>query len=536
MPSYYDQYREKQRKIADIYNAIALLHWDKETYLPNKGASFRAQQIATLSGIAHNEFVDSRFGRLLNRLANMTILSEKEMKNIVLTQKDYDKATKFTDEFVKKKSLAVSEAYHSWIEARKANDYEIFAPALQKVIDIIREEAEIIGYTDHPYDACLDNYEAEMTVAILDPFFEGIKNDLKPLVDKISQAKKIDKSFLHKTFPKEAQWELGLEVLTHLGYDFEAGRQDISTHPFTTSFSPQDVRVTTRIDENDFSNMTWSCIHEGGHALYEQGLPVDQYGLPSGQAASLAIHESQSRLWENNVGRSREYWNFFFPKIKERFPKQFKKVKLDNFYRAINTVSPNLIRTEADELHYHLHVLIRYEIEKAILAKEVDAKDLKEMWNAKYEEYLGINPTDDLSGILQDIHWSHGSIGYFPTYSLGSFYAAQIYAAAEKDIPKLSSLLSKGKTKQLLEWLRTNIHKHGRTYNAEELCELVTGEPLNTSYFIDYATKKFEDIYDLNKKEKGGQIDKSTNKEKGGKGKKSKKKKSTGKKKKKKNK
>lgn len=495
MPSYYNQYTEKMVKIADIYNSIALLHWDKETYLPPKGAAKRSQQIATLSGIAHNEFVDSRFGRLLSRLSGMTILNEVEMKNVTLTLKDYDKATKFTDDFVKKKSMAISEAYHAWVKARETNDFKVYAPFLQILIEIIREEAEIAGYKDHPYDACLDNYEPDMTVATLDVFFDGVREDLKPLIDKIKNKTKIKNSFLKKHYPKDEQWAFGIFVLENMGYDFKAGRQDISTHPFTTSFSSHDVRITTRIDENDFLNMTWSCIHEGGHALYEQGLPIEEYGLPSGQAVSLSIHESQSRLWENNVGRSKEYWKFLYPSLKQKFPKQLKKISLKDFYKGINTVSPNLIRTEADELHYHMHVLIRYEIEKLIMENQIQADDLKEIWNNKYEEYLGIRPNDDLSGVLQDIHWSHGSFGYFPTYSLGSFYAAQIYATAEKAIPKLKSQLKKGETQNLLQWLSENIFSRGRTYNAEELCEMVTGEKLNTSYFITYATEKFSEIY-----------------------------------------
>jgi carboxypeptidase Taq len=501
MPSYYDQFKEKMTKITDIYHSIAVLHWDKETYIPSKGAAIRSQQIATLSGIAHNEFVDPKFGRLLTRLLNMTILSDIEMKNVELTMKDYKKATKYTDDFVKKKSMAVSAAFQDWMKAREANDYSIYVPSLQKLIEIIREEAEIAGYQNHPYDACLDNYEPDMTVEILDNFFTGVRRDLKPLIDKIKNAPKVENSFLKKHFPKDQQWDFGISLLKNMGYDFEAGRQDISTHPFTISFSPQDVRVTTRIDENDFLNMTWSCIHEGGHALYEQGLPVEEYGLPSGQAVSLSIHESQSRMWENNVGRNKEYWKFIFPILQQKFPKQFKKISINKFFKGINTVRPNLIRTEADELHYHMHVLIRYEIEKLIMENQVQAEGLKELWNDKYEEYLGVRPADDLTGILQDIHWSHGSIGYFPTYSLGSFYAAQFFNAAENAIPKLTSQLNKGKTEKLLNWLRENIHSQGRKYNAEELCEKVTGERLNTDYFLNYATNKYSEVYDLGEKD-----------------------------------
>jgi carboxypeptidase Taq len=276
-----------------------------------------------------------------------------------------------------------------------------------------------------------------------------------------------------------------------MGYDFDRGRQDIAPHPFTISFGVDDVRVTTRIDEKDLSNMTWSCIHEGGHALYEQGLDGSEYGLPSGSAISLAIHESQSRLWENNVGRSLEYWKYHYPTLQKIFNKNLENVSLKKFYRAINNVEPGFIRTEADELNYHLHIMVRYEIEKIMMSENVDAHQLKTLWNEKYKEYLGLDVKEDNLGILQDVHWAHGSIGYFPTYSLGSFYAAQFFHQAEKDIPKLKKQIKKGDTSQLLDWLRTNIHRKGRSVEAEELCTNLTGEGLNFDYFKNYVEKKY---------------------------------------------
>lgn len=497
MATLYEQYTQKMVKLADIGYATAVLHWDKETYLPKKGATHRSQQLATLSAIMHQEFTDPKFGSLLKRLSETKSLSTLEAKNVRLTLKDYDKATKFTEEQVRKKSMAVSTAFHAWIKAREANDYDLYEKPLQQLIEIIREECEIIGYEDHPYDACLDIYEPGLKVKFLNSFFKGVKSDLAPLIERLREASPIRTNHLYRHYPKDDQWDFGIEVLTNMGFDFEAGRQDISEHPFTINFSPQDVRVTTRIDENDFLNMTWSCIHEGGHALYEQGLPMDQYGLPSGSAISLAIHESQSRLWENNVGRSMDYWEYLFPILTKRFPHQMKGVTIKKFYKSINTIKPNLIRTEADELHYHLHVLIRYEIEKDILSGKLNADQLKQSWNARYKKYMGIVAEDDVNGILQDVHWAHGSFGYFPTYSLGSFYAAQFYNAANKDIPNLPELLQKGNTKRLLKWLRENIHEHGRKYEADELCKLITGEGLNTKYFIEYATRKFEEVYGI---------------------------------------
>lgn len=298
-------------------------------------------------------------------------------------------------------------------------------------------------------------------------------------------------------YNKDKQWQYGLAVLKQMGYDFDAGRQDISSHPFTVNFNAQDVRVTTRIDENNFSDMLWSCIHEGGHALYEQGLLPENYGLPAGEAISLGIHESQSRLWENNVGRSLTYWKVHYPKLQTIFPENLKNVSVGAFYKAMNQVKPSLIRTNADELTYHTHIMIRFEIEKLLIEGTLKVKDLPEYWNTKYKEYLGVNVTDDAHGVLQDIHWSHGGFGYFPTYSLGSFYAAQFYTQATKDIPTLETEIEKGNTLPLLNWLRSKVHKHGKYYTAEELCINITGEKLNFNHFMNYANKKYAGIYEL---------------------------------------
>jgi carboxypeptidase Taq len=282
-----------------------------------------------------------------------------------------------------------------------------------------------------------------------------------------------------------------------MGYDFEAGRQDLSEHPFTTSFAPTDVRVTTRVDENNYASLLWSTIHEGGHALYEQGLPEDQYGLPLGAAASLSIHESQSRFWENCIGRGTDAWEYFYPILQRYFPEQLSDASMRDFFKAANKVEPSLIRTEADEVTYHFHVMIRYEIEKQILEGKIATKDLPEAWNDLYSKYLGVRPTDYKTGILQDVHWSHGSFGYFPTYTLGSFYAAQFYAQTLKEIPALKEQVRTGNMAPLLQWLRAKIHVHGRRYTSEELCALVTGEKLNTRYFMDYIQQKYDGIYGL---------------------------------------
>ncbi len=493
----YKTYTERMQKIADINNAIAVLGWDKEVNLPVKGARFRSQQVATLSGISHELFVDSEFGDLLEQLNAGNSLDIKQKKNVALSLKDYQRNNKLSKEFVIRRSKIVSESYHAWVTANKQSDFEIFKPSLKKLVDLKLEEAELIGYEEHPYDALLDEFEPGMTTAELETLFIDVREQLVEFVKEIKQQPEINSAFLNQFYQKDKQWDYGIEILKTIGYDFGAGRQDISPHPFTTNFSSEDVRVTTRIDENDFSNMLWSCIHEGGHALYEQGLPSDQYGLPLGAHISLGIHESQSRLWENNVGRSKAFWNHHYPALQALFPEHLGDLSVDAFYAAINKVQANLIRTEADELHYHFHVLIRFEIEKGLLEGSIPFDEVKDIWNAKYKEYLGVDVPNDSKGILQDIHWSHGSFGYFPTYSLGSFYAAQFYNQAEKDIAGLEGKIASGNTSELLDWLRTNIHAHGRFYSSQEICEKVTGEPLNFKYFMDYARKKFGSIYGL---------------------------------------
>jgi carboxypeptidase Taq len=353
----------------------------------------------------------------------------------------------------------------------------------------------MLGYQHHPYNALMNDYDKGLTVATVDAIFSDLRPQLLSLLESIKNKPQVDNSFLHQHFDKDAQWKFGMQILQQIGFDFEAGRQDISVHPFTTSFNNRDVRVTTRIDENDFGNMTWSCIHEGGHALYEQGLPAEEYGLPLSEYCSLSIHESQSRLWENCVGRGLPFWQHNFPLLKTFFEKQCSNLSVDTFYKGINKVETSLIRTEADELTYHFHIMIRYEIEKLLIEGTITSKDIPAYWNEHYQKYLGVTVPDDKRGCLQDIHWSHGSFGYFATYSLGSMYAAQLYAAIEKENASVNKEVADGNTTFILNWLRKNIHQYGRQYTSQELCNKITGEPLNTKYFMDYATKKFDGIY-----------------------------------------
>jgi len=343
----------------------------------------------------------------------------------------------------------------------------------------------------------LDEFEKGATVELLDKTFNDLLPTLKNLLDRILQQPQVSDSFLKQHFSKDQQWEWGIELIRNLNFDFDAGRQDISEHPFSVSFNSNDVRITTRIDENDFGNMTWSCIHETGHALYEQGLPDEQYGLPLGEACSYSIHESQSRLWENNVGRSKNFWQYYYPVLQKHFTEQFKNISAEEFYRGINKVQPSFIRTEADELTYHFHVYIRYELEKKLLEGSLSAHDIPAYWNEQYKKYLGVTVPDDKTGCLQDVHWSHGSFGYFPTYSLGSFYAAQFYEIAKSQINALEIEIEGGNTTSLLNWLRQNIHSKGRFFTSEDLCRQVTGSGLDVSHFITYLLQKYASIYTL---------------------------------------
>jgi len=496
LPTYAD-YLQRTQRAADLYNASAVLGWDQETYMPPKGAPYRGRQLATLASTAHEWMTSDAYGELLKALSDDGSLSEEEAANVRLSLEDYEKGKKLSPEFVERLARQQSASFAAWVEAREAKDYARYAPELEKMIALKKEQVDLLGWEGHPYNALLDDYEKGATVAFLDPLFETVQRELRPLLDAVGATTGVDNSFFHKHYPKDAQWAFSLDVLKAIGYDFEAGRQDLSEHPFSTSFAPTDVRVTTRVDEKNVASLLWSSIHEGGHALYEQGLPEAQYGLPLGQAASLSIHESQSRLWENMVGRSAAFWKHFFPVIHGRFKDQLKDCGEETWYRGANRVEPSLIRTEADELTYHFHVLIRYEIEKALMDGSLSPTDLRDAWNTAYEKHLGIRPTDDKVGMLQDVHWSHGSFGYFPTYSLGSFYAAQFFEQASKELPALEEDIAAGKFNGLLEWLRENVHRHGRRYRSEELCNRITGRGLDFGAFMRYARAKWGAIYGL---------------------------------------
>jgi carboxypeptidase Taq len=491
----YEEYKLKMRLIADLRNANAVLQWDQETHLPKKGAVIRGQQLSTLSELAHQLFSEEKLGNILNELSGRNDLELTQKRNIELTREDYEKNKKYSSEFVRKLSNQVNKTFHAWINARKQNSFSVFETDLTALVELKKQETDILGYKEHPYNALLNEFEKGATVQLLDKTFTLLLPKLKAIISEIADKPQVDDTFLYQHFPKQQQWEWGMYLIKELNFDFEAGRQDISEHPFSTSFNSNDVRITTRIAENDFGNMTWSCIHEVGHALYEQGLPLDQYGLPLGEACSYSIHESQSRLWENNMGRSLNFWVHYLPHLQKFFPEQFKNISPEQFYRGINKVQPSLIRTEADELTYHFHVFIRYELEKHLIDGTLSTKDIPAFWKEQYKKFLELEVPDDKQGSLQDVHWSHGSFGYFSTYSLGSFYAAQFFVTAKKEIPTLEEEISKSELLALLAWLRNHIHNKGRMYTSEELCKKATGEPLQIQYFLNYILQKYKLIY-----------------------------------------
>ena len=497
MTNLYSQYKTTIQKIADIKYASAVLQWDQETYLPKNGNYARGRQIATLNELAHQQFTDGKFGNLLNELSIQENLNVKEKRNVELSLEDFNKNKKLPSTFVRQMSEAVNKSFHSWIQARKENNFKIFENPLQKIINLKKQETELLGYENHPYDALMNDYDKGLTTTIVDKLFADLRPQLSDLLAKIATKPTIDDAFLHQHFDKTTQWNVGMEMLKRMGFNFDAGRQDISEHPFTTNFCSQDVRVTTRIDENDFSNMLWSCIHEGGHALYEQGLPAEEYGMPLGEYCSLSIHESQSRLWENCIGRGKPFWQHNYSFLQKNFPKQLDSVSTEQFYKTINKVQPSLIRTEADELTYHFHVMIRYEIEKLLIEGSIYAKDIPAYWNELYKKYLGVVVPNDVQGCLQDVHWSHGSFGYFATYSIGSLYAAQFYDAILQSNPQIETDISNGDTSKIKNWLQQNIYTHGRYYSSEKLCTFEANKSLSSNYFMNYATTKFGQIYGL---------------------------------------
>lgn len=490
--------KSKLKEIKNLEAATAVLGWDQQVNMPPGGAAARAEQLATLSKLAHALFTTDEIGQLLSDLAQAGFDYDSDDASLIrVAQRDYDRARKLPPDLVAEMSRTFSLGQQIWTKARADKDFAQFQDTLIKIVDLNIQKAEAYGYEECRYDALLDEYEPSMKTVEVNRVFTELKTTLVPLVKTIAgQVEAVDASVLQQEFDEAAQWDFGMIPLKAIGFDLERGRQDKSVHPFTTSFSINDVRVTTRVYKGMFSSALFGTLHEGGHALYEQNIAPSLEGTLLATGTSLGIHESQSRLWENVVGRSREFWQFYYPKLQDFFPDQLKTVSQDNFYRAINKVEPSFIRVEADEVTYNLHIFLRFELEQELIEQRLTVADLPDAWNDKMKTYLGLTPENDALGVLQDVHWSIGTIGYFPTYALGTVLSLQFYQHALQDIPDLPEQFARGEFEALLGWLKDKIYRHGRKFTANELVERVTGaKRIEAGPYLSYIKQKFGDIY-----------------------------------------
>ncbi len=498
----YDELVKRCKEISVLGSTASVLYWDQHTYMPPAGTPFRADQLGLLARMTHEMFTDPKINDLIFQVEQSDLVKDEdspEAANIRELRYQYDKLTKLPKELVEEITKTTSLAQQEWVTARQKSDFKSFLPWLEKILDLTRQKADAYGYEGEPYNTLLDDYEPGATVDDVVKVFENLRNELVELLGKITNApKKPDVSIVEREYNVERQRIFGETVAAAMGYDFKAGRLDVTTHPFCTGIGPGDTRILTRYNPNRLNDSLFGTMHEAGHGLYEMGLPKNKYfGTPMGESVSLGIHESQSRMWENQVGRSKAFWKYFFPQAQRLFRKSLDGVTLDQFYGAINDVRPSYIRVEADEATYNLHILLRFELERAMLSGDLKPADAAGEWNSRFKKYFGIEVDKDANGCLQDVHWSAGLIGYFPTYTLGNLYSAQFFAKAKQDMPDLETQFENGNFHDLREWLRTNIHQQGMRYRANKLCEKVTGKPLDHRHLIDYMKIKYGEIYGI---------------------------------------
>ncbi len=492
-----ERFQELSRELTDLGSVLSTLSWDQETMMPTAAAPFRARQLATLSSLRHQKLTAPEFGELLEKLAGaeLDIWNEASVRE---AGRDYKKAIKLPPALVRELAETCSLAYHAWVEAKDKSDFASFAPLLEKVVSLKKEEARCLAENGSLYDALLDEYEPEMTSPELEALFRVVRPVLSEMTNRIQNSPHQPRpEILKGSFPLPRQEQFGREVLTRMGFDWKSGRLDQSPHPFCIGVTPLDVRITTRYSEDDFSTGFFGIIHEGGHALYEQGLDVERFGMIACETISLGIHESQSRLWEIYVARGKAFWEYWYPRLGHAFNGQFPQEEIESFLHAINTVKPTLVRVDADEVTYGLHVILRYEIEKAMIEDDLPTSELEDVWNSKMEEYLGIVPERASEGVLQDVHWAHGLIGYFPTYLLGTIYAAQLFEAADSVLGDLTGLLRQGELAPLRDWLRESVHRPGKTLNAGQLLKKVTGSAVRPEPFLTHLEHKYRELYRL---------------------------------------
>ncbi|WP_437191399.1 carboxypeptidase M32 [Planctomicrobium sp. SH527] len=502
LPAAYSKLVDELREQAVLRSCAALLGWDEQTNLPVHGAEHRANQLALLAGMCHEKYTHPKIKDLLEELTDDAALGgtdSVEAANVREARRNYEKSTKLPRRLVEELSRVSTLAQQAWIEARQQSDFDKFEPWLTKMVELKREEADAQGSASGiRYDALLDDYEPGATAEQLNAVFTPLREHLVELVAAIRDSGiHPDISILERQYPVDVQKNLSIEAAKLIGFNFDAGRLDIAAHPFCSGIGPGDCRLTTRYNEHHFSGALFGTLHEAGHGIYEQGLPTEAFGLSAGDSCSLGIHESQSRMWENLVGRSHAFWEFFYPRTQQAFPAALQNVSLEQFYQVINDVRPSWIRVEADEVTYNLHIMLRFEIEQALISGSVAAKDVPDVWNDAFTSYFGMTPTSASQGCLQDVHWSAGLFGYFPTYSLGNMYASQFFEKANTDLGDLHDMFRKGEFRPLKDWLQANIHSHGRRYSAPKLVEVVTGQPLSSEPLLRHLKAKFGGIYQL---------------------------------------
>lgn len=481
-----------------------LLDWDQETYMPPGGFENRSEQLKIMAGLIHKERTGKKFATALSKLIDLKSgkivqndLSNEQEAAVKEWRREYKLNASLPAKFVESLAKLTSQAIGVWREAKNHNNFKSFAPYLTKIIEMNRKKADYLGYKDHPYDALLDLYEPALTTKEVATLFKKVRDNLTPLIKKIASKKPPKDDFLFGKWDQNKQLEFGWLILDAMGYDKKMGRLDLSSHPFSSSSHPTDSRITTRIHPTSLMSNILVVLHEGGHSLYEMGLPHDLFGTPLGESRSLGIHESQSRWWETRIGLSKAFWQHFLPILKKTFKGPLEKVSFEDFYHAINKVTPSFIRVEADELTYPLHVILRFELEKQLIEGKLKVKDLPEAWNEKMKDYLGICPKTDKEGCLQDIHWSMGAFGYFPTYTMGNLYAAHLFKAFEKKHKDWEKKVAKGELAFVREWLSEHIYRHGKRYSSHELLENATKTKFSADPYIDYLSNKYSNLYKL---------------------------------------
>lgn len=493
------QLKAHLQEITDLNLVNSLLNWDQSTYMPPGGAKARGRQSALIARLSHKKQTDSALGRLLDDLSPYEKdlpYDSDEASLIRVARKDYERAAKVPTELMETFYKHTAESYEAWTKARPENDFATMTPYLEKTLELSRQYAECFPGYDHIADPLIANSDEGMKANDVRATFSALRDELIPLVQEIKDQELVDDRCLYLHYPESKQMAFGLDVIKDFGYDFQRGRQDKTHHPFCTKFSLGDVRITTRFKEDYLSEGLFSTLHEAGHALYEQNVNMAFEGTPLGSGTSSGVHESQSRSWENLVGRSRPFWNHYYPKLQKTFPDQLGDVSVDTFYKSINKVSPSLIRTDADEVTYNLHVMIRFDLELDMLEGKLSIKDLPEAWNARYQSDLGVVAPNNVDGVLQDVHWFSFFIGgVFQGYTLGNIISVQLFDAAVQAHPSIPDEIGQGQFDTLRNWLKDNVNQHGRKYQTQELLERATGKPLTIEPYINYLKKKYGEIY-----------------------------------------